>query len=181
MVSRTKWTVADYHRLIDTGILDERRLELIQGDLIEMSPESPLHSHFSSGVAEYLRFSLQGLAYVREAHPITLSDSEPSPDVTIVRLPRSRYRQQHPTAQDIFWLVEISNTTLAYDLNEKKQIYAQGGIQEYWFIELLQQQIYVFRQPLESDYQSQIIVRQGIITPLSFPDIQLSVSRLFND
>jgi len=90
MISQIKWTVAEYHRLIDTGILNERRLELIQGDLIEMPSESPLHSHFSSGVAEYLRFSLQDLAYVREAHPITLSDSEPSPDIAIVRLPRSR-------------------------------------------------------------------------------------------
>lgn len=77
--------------------------------------------------------------------------------------------------------MEISNTTLAYDLNQKKQIYAQGSIQEYWRIEVEKQQIYVFRQPLQNDYQSQIIVRQGTITPLSFPDIQLSVNRLFND
>jgi len=108
MKTLVKWTVADYHRLIETGIFSNRRVELLQGEVVEMPPEEPIHSYVTEGGVHYLRSLLQGLAVVREAHPITLADSEPQPDVAIVQPPRQRYLQHHPYPQDIFWLILIN-------------------------------------------------------------------------
>lgn len=80
MKTLAKWSVEDYHRLIDTGIISQRQVELIAGEIIEMSPEGPLHAFVTEGFAKYLQSLLQDLALVREAHPITLDDSEPQPD-----------------------------------------------------------------------------------------------------
>jgi Uma2 family endonuclease len=98
-------------------------------------------------IANYLRSLLNGLALVSEAHPITLQQSEPEPDMAIVRLPESRYDERHPGAEDIFWLIEISDTTLSIDLNKKKQIYAAAGISEYWVMNVKANSLTVFCQP----------------------------------
>lgn len=120
MVTLLKWTVPDYHHLIEQGLLDGKKVELLDGDLVTMAPEGPLHSYTTTTVADYLRQNLHGLALVREAHPITLSQSEPEPDIAIVLAPQERYKERHPQADDIFWLIEIANSTQAYDLNDKK-------------------------------------------------------------
>jgi len=181
MKTLLKWTVAEYHHLINTGILVNRQTELLHGEIVEMSPGSPIHTQITETTVEYLRFLLKGLAYIREAHPITFSNSEPQPDIAIVRLPRNNYRQRHPYPEDIFWLIEVANTTLAYDLGEKKQAYAQAGILEYWVVDVENQQIYVFRHPQTDNYQSEVIFRQGKINPLVFPDISVAVNRFFTE
>jgi Uma2 family endonuclease len=132
----------------------------------------------SSG-SDYLREILKGLALVIEAHPITLTNSEPEPDIAIVKLPRHQYRSRHPYAEDIFWLIEISNKTLNYDLNEKKKVYAQEGIQEYWVGDINNSQVHIFLNPDEDDYQTTKIVSEGIIKAQSFPRLELSVKQLF--
>ena len=91
MTTLAKWSVEDYHCMIASGILCDRRVELLVGDIVQMSPEGPLHASRIRKVANYLRSLLNGLALVSEAHPITLEQSEPEPDIAIVRLPESRY------------------------------------------------------------------------------------------
>ena len=179
-ISLAKWSVEDYHHMIAAGILCDRRVELLAGDIVEMSPEGPLHASRLRKVANYLRSLLNGLALVSEAHPIALSDSEPETDVAIVRLPESRYDQHHPGAEDIFWLVEIADTTLAKDLQEKKQVYAAAGIQEYWVIDVNANILTIFRQPHGIDYSIKLDMSQGELVPLAFPEIAVSVNRLFS-
>ena len=120
MVNLAKWSIADYHKMIEAGILRDRNIQLIDGELVEMSPEGVIHAAYGGSVADYLRQVLVGKAWIREAHPIILANSEPEPDIAIVKLPKSKYFQNHPTPQDIFWLIEISDTILAYDLGKKK-------------------------------------------------------------
>ncbi len=179
MKTLLKWTLEEYHHLITTGILANRSMELLHGEILEMPPESPIHTQITETTVEYLRSLLKELAYVREAHPITLSNSEPQPDITIAHPPRNNYRQRHPYPEDIFWLIEVANTTLAYDLGEKKQAYAQAEILEYWVVDVENQEIYVFRHPQADNYESEVIFRQGKINPIAFPDIPVSVSRFF--
>ncbi|NEP05220.1 MAG: Uma2 family endonuclease [Okeania sp. SIO2G4] len=174
-----KWTIKEYHHLINTGIFVNRRVELLHGEIVEMSPESPIHTQITETSVEYLRSLLKDLAYVREAHPITLSNSEPQPDIAIAHPPRNNYYQRHPYPEDIFLLIEIANTTLGYDLGEKKQAYAKAKILEYWVVDVENRQIYVFRHPQADNYGSEIIFRQGKINPLAFPDISVSVSSFF--
>ena len=85
------------------------------GEIIEMSPEGPLHCYTLTEGVKYLRSILEDKAEVQEAHPITLSDSEPEPDITIIKSPNSRYPTRHPYPEDIYWLIEIANTTLTRD------------------------------------------------------------------
>ncbi|BFM39376.1 hypothetical protein OLK001_13020 [Synechocystis sp. LKSZ1] len=87
-----------------------------------------MHSYMNHTSADYLRQKLKGIALIRESHPITLSRSEPEPDIAIVVPPQEGYKERYPRADDIFCLIEIANSTLASDLNDKKQIYAAEGI-----------------------------------------------------
>jgi Uma2 family endonuclease len=173
-----KWSVEDYHRMIETGILDGKPVELLKGEIIEMSPEGIPHSFTNDSIAEYLREQLRGIAKVREAHPVTLDDSEPEPDISVVRLPNTIYAQHHPYAQDIYWLIEIANNSLDKDLNEKRTLYASSGIPEYWIVDLKHKKLWVFTKP-QNDYYSQIQeLTSGTITPLAFPNIVIEIARL---
>jgi Uma2 family endonuclease len=107
-------------------------------------------------------------------------DSEPVPDIAIVQSPLRRYLEHHPYPEDIFWLIEYSNTTLAKDLGEKRQIYAEAGIQEYWVSDLKNLQLKVFRDLVNGSYQTELTLTQGKIAPVSFQDIEIDVRRLFS-
>lgn len=178
MRTLAKWSVEDYHRMIETGILVDRRLELIAGEIVEMTPEGPLHRYVTDTAADYLRSLLLGKAKIYEAHPITLPDSEPEPDIAIVRLQTERYRTRHPYPEDIYWLIEISDRTLTGDLDQKKKIYARAGIFEYWVVNVKSQILKVFREPEIEDYLSETEYTQGIIYSLAFPNLPISVERI---
>jgi Uma2 family endonuclease len=179
MKTLMKWSLQDYHDLINNGLLADKNVELLEGELVEMPPESPLHSYITRTGTQYLREKLKGLALVIEAHPITLSNSEPEPDIVIVKSHAHNYKNRHPFADDIFWLIEISNKTLNYDLNDKKRIYAKEGIKEYWVADIDNRQIHVFLNPQNDDYLTTKIISEGIIKTQSFPDIEFVVEQLF--
>ena len=178
MATSIKWSIDDYHLMIKSGVLRNRSVELIEGEIIEVSPESPLHRFTNDSVAEYLRELLQGEAKVFESHPITLDHSEPEPDIAIVRLPKSNYLERHPYPEDIYLLIEISNTTLEYDLNEKKRMYARAGINEYWVVDLRNTELIVFKEPSSNDYKVKATFKNGAIAPGVLPNVQLSVEKI---
>jgi Uma2 family endonuclease len=179
-ITAAKWTIEEYHRLVETGILDDRHVELLAGIIVEMPPEGMPHAVYCSESIKYLRTLLGDRAEVREAHPITLpNNSEPEPDIAIVRAPIRQYLTHHPYPADIFWLIEYADTTLRKDLNEKKRVYASAGIQEYWIVNLQASELVVFRDLEIDTYRAETILTTGNISPLSFPDIQIDVSKLF--
>ena len=119
-------------------------------------------------------------ATVRQDHPITLPgyDSEPEPDIAVVR-PRGReYLDHHPYPGDIFWLIEFSDSSLAKDLEEKRRLYAQAQVPEYWVVDLQQSRLVVFRDPGADDYLQTTTATAGVLTPLAFPDLRFPVQRL---
>lgn len=179
MKTSLKWTIEEYHRLIDLNFFRDRRVELLEGEIIEMPPEGLFHAFLTEGTVEYLRALLSSLALVREAHPISLADSEPEPDIAVVKLPRDRYRSRHPHPEDILWLVEISRTTLDFDLNEKKQAYARSNILEYWVVNVKAKQLHVFREPSSGSYTTEFILTERSIEPLAFPDISVAIERVW--
>jgi Uma2 family endonuclease len=178
-IETAKWSLQDYHQMIETGILDERKVELVNGEIIEMSPEGAPHSSYCSEIAEYLRKVLGDRAKVREAHPITLlNNSEPEPDIAIVRNRSTLYRDRQPYPEDIFWLIEVANSTLVKDLGMKKDLYANAGIAEYWVLNLPASALVVFRDLKTSGYQSETIYTSGLISPLAFPDLTIDIQQL---
>lgn len=179
-VNIAKWTIAEYHQLVETGILDDKRVELLQGVIVDIPPEGMPHAVYCSESIKYLRALLGDRAEVREAHPITLpNDSEPEPDIAIVRAPNRQYLIHHPYPADIFWLIEYANTTLKKDLNDKKRVYAEAGIEEYWVVNLQTSELIIFRDREIDTYTSETTLASGNISPLSFPDLQINVAKLF--
>lgn len=180
VVTTAKWTLDDYHRMIEVGLLEGRQVELLNGEIIEMPPEGPEHAYLGDQTSRYLMGLLGEQASVREGHPITLpNDSEPEPDIAIVRPLGSTYRNHHhPYAEEVFWLIEYANTSLGKDLDAKRKAYAAAGIQEYWIIDLKQRQLILFCEPISGDYRFETSFTTGEVRPLSFPNILVSVRRL---
>lgn len=180
-VTNAKWTLDDYHRMIEVGLLEGRRVELLNGKIIEMPPEGPEHAYLGDESGKYLSGLLGDRARVRESRPITLpNDSEPEPDLAIVRPLGQIYRQRHPYAEDIFWLID-SNTSLIQDLDAKRKAYAAALIPEYWVVDLKHRLLKVFRAPVDGNYASESTFTTGEISPLAFPDIRVSVQRLLGE
>ena len=175
-----RWTVAEYHRLVDEGILDDHPVELLNGEIVVMAPEGVPHASLSSDAGEYLTRLLEERAHVRPAKPITLFavDSEPEPDLAIVKRSTRKYRDHHPYPEDVLWLVEYANTSLSKDLEEKKRLYAEAGIREYWVVNLREMVVVVFRSPQEGSYREEQTLEEGVIHPLALPDVAVSVARL---
>lgn len=174
-----KWTVDEYHQIIEAGLLRDRPVELWQGEIVEMAPEGPEHAYLTDAVRDYLQGLLGDRAKVREDKPITLApDSEPEPDIAIVQPLGAVYRQRHPFADDVFWLIEFANSSLSTDRTQKQSIYANAGIPEYWLVDLKARQVLVFREPAEGAYRQLDTLQTGSITPLAFSDLAISIERL---
>lgn len=179
-VSTLKWTIEQYHQAIEAGVFSNVRVELLNGELVEMPPEGLPHAALSSDTGDYLRDRLGSRAKIREGHPITLpNNSEPEPDLAIVQPLGTVYQtEHHPYPEDIFWLIEYSESSLEKDLKLKTRIYAEANIAEYWVINLRTRELIVFRDPVDGKYQSKTMLSNGVICPLSFPDVEIEVARL---
>jgi len=115
MLTTAKWTIADYHSMVAAGILAGRQVELLNGEIVEMPPEP--HAYSSDEAGEYLIYLLGERAKVRQAKPITLlnSNSEPEPDIAVVQRLGREYREHHPYGENIFWVIEYSDSSLSKD------------------------------------------------------------------
>ncbi len=173
-----KWSIDEWHELVNSGVLEGKPVELLEGNIVEMSPEGIEHSYTNRSVVKYLRRLLADLAEVIQAQPITLDNSEPEPDVTIVRLPEEEYKHHHPYSQDIYWLIEVSNRTLKKDLKQKIITYARNGIPEYWVIDLVNKKLIVHTQPQDSSYLQIVEYQSGKVIPQAFPNISLDLDQL---
>jgi Uma2 family endonuclease len=178
MKTLAKWTIEDYHTMIESGVLRDRKVELLESEIIEMSPETPIHYNTASQNSNYLRDILQGKAAVRFNGPITLDTSEPEPDIAIVRLPESIYSARHPGPEDIYWLIEVAKTSLIKDLDPKTAIYAAANLPEYWVLDLANPRLIVFREPQGRKYRSEQIFQAGTLSPLAFPNLRIKIDQL---
>jgi Uma2 family endonuclease len=176
-----KWTIADYHHMIASGLLDERRVELLRGEIVDRLPEGEPHAYFSTEAGEYLAETLGKQAAIRPAKPITLpNNSEPEPDIAIVQRLGREYLGHHPYPENIFWLIEYSDSSLDKDLELKSKIYAEANILEYWVVNLKKGCLIVFRDPQDGEYGSKITLTDGTICPVAFPTIEIAVKAIID-
>lgn len=179
--STIQWTVEDYHHIINTGVLDDRPVELLAGEIVTMSPEAEPHAFFSSEAGAYLTRLLGDRAFLRHAKPITLpNQSEPEPDLAIVQPLGREYLSHHPYPENIFWVIEYANTSLEKDSTVKYHIYAEARIPEYWLVNLRTRELVVHRDPKGRDYGSKETLKDGTISPLAFPDLTIPVETLIS-
>ncbi len=143
-----RFTRDEYDRMVDLGLLVDKRVELLDGEIIAMPPQNPPHAGTTSGLAVGVIRLLGANFTIRIRAPIVLNDwSEPEPDVAICRLDLNHYRIEHPKANDILLLIEVAETSLSYDRGRKVAAYAGSGIPEYWIINLVDRRIEVFSDP----------------------------------
>ena len=168
---------AEYARLVDLGMFEDERIELLRGALVTMSPPGAPHAHGTSWLADCLPRSLGTRALVRCQCPLAVSDdSQPQPDLAVVR--RASYRDAHPTWAHL--VVEVADSSLRKDRGVKRDLYAEAGIPEYWILNVQAQVVEVDRGPKDGTYTERHEVGiDGRLQLLEFPDVELAVADLF--
>ena len=171
-----KFSVEDYHRMGETGILPpDKNFELIRGEIIEMSPVGLKHA---AAVKRLNIFCCQKFpAIVSVQDPLLLRDaSQPEPDIMLLKLEETFYEAHEPVADDVFLLIEVSDSTLKYDQTTKLSLYAENQISEVWIVNIQDQQLEIYREPDGSNYLQTLILKDlEAIAPLAFPEIKISV------
>lgn len=178
---RRRFTVEQYHQMVEAGILTaDDRVELIEGEIIEMSP---IGRHHAACVKRLIRLFSQRVgerAIVAAQDPVELSDrSEPQPDFVLLQPRPDFYEAGHPYPQDILLLVEVADTTVESDREVKIPLYARSGIVEVWLVNINQQAIEVHREPAFNCYGNvQHFQRGQQLSVQAFPDISLTVDEI---
>jgi len=176
-VRTRRFSVEEYHQMVRAGILKEDdRVELIEGEIVEMTPIGPRHAVCVTGLTEHLVRSVGTRAVVWVQNPIHLgSYSEPQPDVALLRPPRTRYIDAHPAPEDILLVIEVADATVEDDRTGKLPLYARAGIPESWLVNLPGEAIEGYRDPAPDGYRDIRTVRRGQSLPLlAFPDVTLT-------
>jgi Uma2 family endonuclease len=174
-------TVQDYHRMADVGIFSaDERVELLDGNLISMAAKGTAHSSATTRTRQILEEKLGKRVLVRVQDPVQLDDySEPEPDLAIAALDPLEYANHHPKPSEIFLLIEVADTSLAFDLGAKALAYACSGIAEYWVLDVQNRKLHVLRSPLAQGYQSEFVLAETMqIAPLAFPDCTLEIREM---
>jgi Uma2 family endonuclease len=171
MAGFRRFTVAEYHKLIEVGVLTENdRLELIDGYLVEKMPHDPIHDGTIQLVEDALRGVLPSGWCIRVQLALTLGRSEPEPDLAIARGDKRSYLGRHPGPADAGLIVEVSNTSLDSDRADKIPMYARDGIPVYWIVNVVDRQVEVFEQPTGASpsptYGTQRVFKPGDSIPL---------------
>jgi Uma2 family endonuclease len=183
--SPRRWTRDEYHRMGELGLFHGQRAELIEGEIMVLSPQGPPHSYFTDRVAQILRESAWSGVWVRMRLPIDFGPySEPEPDVSVVAGTRKDYKAGHPTSALL--IVEVSDSTLAYDRGRKASLYAMRGVADYWIVSVEDGQLEVRRdprpdpsQPFGYAYAGLTVLRpEDVVTPLAAPHLSFTVADL---
>jgi Uma2 family endonuclease len=181
-----RWRRVEYERLVDLGVFENDPIELIGGQLVVAEPHGTYHAAAISAIDYAVRTILPPGWIVRSQLPVSLDDdSAPEPDVAVVLGRPADYRESHPSRPVL--IVEVAETSLAFDRQHKASLYARGGIEDYWIVNLVDRVLEVHRDPMADDtaifgwqYQSVIaLTRAELVVPLAFTSARLAVAELF--
>jgi Uma2 family endonuclease len=180
--TRRRFTRKEYYRMAEAGILrEDDRVELIKGEIIEMSPIGRRHKAFVLNLTQLLVGRLAERALVNVQSGIVLSDdSEPEPDIAVLRRRDVPYKEREAHADDVLLLIEVADSSLAYDRSTKLRLYAEAGIPEYWVVDCGAETVEVHRGPEAYGYREvRLVMGAATLTPQAFPDVELSTADIF--
>jgi len=176
-----RFSVEDYYRMAETGVLrSDARVELLDGRIIDMSPIGPFHGGLVNRLSRLFNRLSNGRWLVSAQNPLRVDDhSEPEPDVMLLQPTADDYTSRHPQPKDVFLLIEVADSTLEYDREEKLPVYGRAGIAEVWIVNLQDATIEVYREPHFTGYGNKTLLRAGDqAKPLAFPDAAVDVAEL---
>lgn len=182
-VPKRRFSVEEYYRLAEVGILGpEDKVELINGEIVKMSPIGPRHGGVINHLLRIFRVLEEENNIVAVQNPVRLSSySEPEPDISVLNPRADFYKSGHPKPADVLLLVEVSDTTFEYDFKVKLPLYAAEGIPEYWIIDLQSDKILIHTDPQGSTYQKQFTYQRGeVLSSAIFPN-GLSVDEIIGN
>jgi Uma2 family endonuclease len=177
-----RFTRDEYHRMARTGILPpDARVELINGEILEMSPIGRRHKVSVDRLTDIFAPQLHGKAIVRVQSSIVLSDGqEPEPDITLLRYRADFYNDSHEAPADILLIVEVADTSEGYDRRTKGPLYARYGIPELWIADVNRDRLTVYRDPTPDGYATTQVLSPGqSVSPIMFPDLTVPISAIF--
>lgn len=177
-VQRRWFSVDDYYRMIEAGILSEDdRVELIEGEVIRMSPIGKFHAACVKRLNELLVFLAGRTATVSVQDPVRLNDfSEPEPDIAVLKRRSDFYASGHPTPEDVLLILEVGNSSIQHDRMTKIPLYGRAGIPEVWLVDLGRDLIEIYTDPMGGRYQDFREAKRGETLTLSaLPDVVINV------
>ncbi len=175
---RRMWTKKEYYKLLDIGFFNGKRAELIEGEIIEMSPMKTPHAVAIGLTSTILEEVFGKSCWVRGQLPIDLGEiNEPEPDFAVVKGNIRDYLESHPKTAEL--IVEISDSTLSYDRNVKSKLYSRNNIKEYWIVDLRKRKVEVYRSPNGNKYDEiTSFGEKDEISPLAAPEAKIKVADL---
>ena len=180
-VLRRRFTVDEYHLMGQVGILSEDdRVELLEGEIVEMAPIGSRHQATVDRLTEVFSRRVVDTASIRVQGPVRLAgDSEPEPDLTLLRRRTDFYATAHPGPEDVLLLVEVSDSSIEYDREVKLPHYARQGIPEVWIVDLEEGAIEVYTDPTVEGYSGVSQLGRGqTLSPQHFPLLELAVDEI---
>lgn len=178
---RHRITVDEYHRMAEVGLLaPDARVELIEGEIIDMAPIGPPHSSVVNQMLRLMMRAVGDLAIVQSQGAVRLNmRNEPEPDLALFRPREDFYRHQHPSGADTLLVIEVSESSLRYDREIKVPLYARHGVPEVWVVDLVNGQLLTWRSPVTGEYQLHAAAAQpGIVPIAALPGVLVDLSGL---
>ena len=173
-------TVEEFDRMAEAGVFGDRRIELIDGRLIDVPPQGPPHAGTVSACQFIFQTAFGRRALVRPQLSLPVAaHSQPEPDLGIVRWSDSFYRDRHPSTEETFAVVEVSHTTLTFDRDVKRRLYGAGRVPEYWIIDVAHDRVEIYREPHDLGYALEKTCGRGdSVSFEAFADVVFSVDEL---
>jgi Uma2 family endonuclease len=179
--AKHRFNVEEYYRMAETGVLKpDARVELLNGQIIDMSPIGPFRGSVTKYLIQAFTDANRGNWVMQVQDPVRLDDrSEPQPDLALLKRSPDFYRKRHPQPQDVFLLIEVSDTTLLSDREEKLPAYGRAGIPEVWIVNLIDLTVEIYREPHFTGYEKKTVLRAGDkAIPAAFPNVAVDVAEL---
>jgi Uma2 family endonuclease len=174
-----RWTLDEYHALVDQGMFDDERVELLEGYIVPKMTRNPLHESTLPQVVAALQPNIASSMHLRVQSALTARESEPEPDVAIIAGKTDDYRSRHPGKGDVLLVVEVADSSLRRD-RVKASIYAEMEVPQYWIIDLQHQQVEVFSNPRSGGYSALRVCQRGelIVAHVGNEECEIMVNSL---
>jgi len=174
-------SVVEYYKMAEVGILQpEDKIELLNGEIIKMSPIGSLHAGYVNIIDELLSDALSKKVHINIQSPVRLGAfSEPEPDLLILKRRKDHYLTRLPRPEDVYLLIEVADSTLEKDREVKVPLYAKANISEYWILNIPDKQLEIYRNPVDGKYQNQVIIKGKESVIFEVFDVSIKTSDIF--